>query len=119
MGLVAGAALVVALAAGCSTAQRQALGEQDARDSLSARVERAITGQGLGLDGKLQCSATIADAGQLTSKCTGQASSAVPVEGTFDGTADVHAETCNAHLVVTLDGAAVVDQTGIDCFATP
>jgi hypothetical protein len=48
--------------------------------------------------------------------CSGVDASGAAVTGTFDGTADVDAESCTAHLVVSIDDRAVVDQPDINCF---
>ena len=111
------AVAVVALAAGCSDEQRRDLGEEDARDTLSARVEQVLDEQGLELDGDLDCTADLAEDGTATANCTGTDTAGAAVVGTFVGTADVEAETCTAQLVVTVADASVAEVTDVDCFA--
>lgn len=104
------------LIAGCSADQRRALGEEDARDALTTHVERAVEADGLELDGDLDCRAEIGEDSAMSASCSGAATSGVSVAGTFDGSADFDAESCSAHLVVTIDAASVVDRADVDCF---
>ena len=108
---------VVALAVGCNEEDRRELGEEDARDALSAQVEQVLDEQGLELDGDLDCTADVAEDGTATANCTGTDADGAAVVGTFAGTADVDAETCNAQLVVTVADAAVAEVADVDCFA--
>jgi hypothetical protein len=113
---VAGTAVVVLLAvSGCTSAQRQALGEQDVRDALSTQVDKAFAGRGLSRDGNLDCASTIGSDSKVSATCTGAAKSGEAVTGSFAGTADVNAETCSAELTVKINGNQIVDQPGVDC----
>jgi hypothetical protein len=115
--VVAGTAVVVLLAvSGCTSAQRQALGEQDVRDALSTQVDKAFSGRGLSRDGNLDCASTIGSDSKVSATCTGAAKSGEAVTGSFTGTADVNAETCIAQLTVKINGNQIVDQPGVDCF---
>jgi hypothetical protein len=115
--LVASMLGALALVAGCSDEQRRDLGEEDTRVALQDRVTAALDDAGLTLDGDLDCTADIGTDDAVTTSCTGTTTSAAAIVASFAGTADVDAETCTAQLVIELDGAPVVDESGVDCFA--
>ncbi len=104
------------LAVGCTADQRRGLGEEDARDALTMQVERAVADRGLELDGDLACRAALAVDSALTAECAGLTVSGVVVAGSFDGTADVDAESCSVRLVVEIDETPVVERPQVDCF---
>lgn len=113
--LLASVALVL-VASACNHADRKELGEEDARTTLQQRVEQAVTGRNLSLDGGLRCTAGIDDQGALSASCEGTTTSKQAVSATLAGTADVDAETCTAQLAVTVDGEQVATEPDVDCF---
>jgi hypothetical protein len=112
---LASVALIV-VASACNHADRKELGEEDARAMLQQRVEQAVTGRNLSLDGGLRCTAGIDDQGALSASCQGTTTSKQAVSATMAGTADVDAETCTAQLAVAVDGEQVATEPDVDCF---
>ena len=112
-----GAALVLLVAVGCTNEQRRSLGEVDVQEALAGRVELAVAGRGMELDGVLDCSSEIAADGAVSGSCAGITTSGAPAIGTFDGTGDVEAGTCSASLVIDVDAEVAVDEPDVDCFA--
>lgn len=108
----------LAITAACSDEDRRELGAQDAEESLQGRVQQALAGQGLELDGDLSCAATITSDDVVASSCDGTTTSGAPVTGSYEGTADVSAgaETCAVRLVVLVAAEPVLDEPGVDCF---
>ena len=115
--LGAGAIALVVLA-GCSTAQRQAMGEQDVRDALASQVRLTVSEHSLRLGDTLVCMANIDTTSALSASCSATTTTGQPVKATFAGSADVNAETCTAALAVVIDGEMAVDQTGVKCFTS-
>jgi hypothetical protein len=114
-----GAAVAMLGVAACTDEQRQALGEEDLRDSLRGRIVDVLEGDDLELDGDLLCVAAIADGSAATAGCEGTTTSGAAVAGTYDGTADIDAETCTARFDVVVDGAAIAGEDDVDCFDVP
>jgi len=110
------AAGVLLLGAACTDEQRRALGEEDVRASLAARVSAAVEADGSELEGDLDCQATIGDDGVVTAGCTGTTTTGDAVSGAYAGTADVDAETCAADVVATIADEPVMGETGVECF---
>ena len=100
----------------CSDEQRRALGEEDIRDALAGQVQQVLDEHELEPDGDLDCTGDISSAGVATGSCTGTTTTGAPIDGSFDGTADVDDETCTAQLVVEVDGEVIADSTSVDCF---
>ena len=116
--LVAASALAVLAFSSCSAEQRREFGEQDVHDSLASHVDRAINDRSLAMSDSLDCTSTITVDSHVSASCVGTASSGQAVAASFNGTADVNAETCTALLVVDIDGHRVIDQPYVQCFAT-
>lgn len=114
--VLAGLAVLAVTATACSDDDKRALGEVDVRESLTVQVEDALSEQQLDLDGDLDCSATITEAGEVDSTCSGTTTSGEEVSGVYTGEADIDAETCTADLVVTVDGSPAVERSSVDCF---
>ena len=110
---------VVALAAtACSDDQKRALGEEDVRDSLHASVEQVVGDAGATLGDDLECTSSIGADGAVSGSCNGTTANGDAVAATYEGTADIDAETCTADMAVTVGDAAPTTATGVDCFAT-
>lgn len=110
------AAGVLALGTACTDEQRRSLGEEDVRTSLAAQVGAAVESAGLALDGDLDCHAAIDVVGNVTAGCTGTTETGDAVSGAYNGTGDVDAETCTAHMVTTIADERVSDEPDVECF---
>jgi hypothetical protein len=113
--VLAALAVAVVAIAGCSSEQRRAFGEQDLRDSLDSRTTAIVAANDSG-DVSLACAASIGTDSAVDATCTGTTDTGDVVEASFTGTADVDAETCEARLVVRIDGDDVADRPDVRCF---
>ena len=109
------AAGVLALGA-CTDEQRRELGEIDVRDELHDRVEQAADNSGQTIRGDLECDSSITETGQVTASCVGVTDLGDDVAGSFEGTADVEDERCEATLVINVGDDAVVTEPDASCF---
>ena len=116
LAIAAGAVVVLLALAGCSKEQRRDLGEIDVRDALHGEVEQAASDQNLDVDGDLDCTADIDADSNVVASCAGTATSGEAISGTYAGTADVDAEQCSALLVITVEGAEIVNNPDAKCF---
>lgn len=113
--LVLAAALpLLAATAACTDEQRRdiegaavvAVIEERTRDSLE---ERSVE-----ID-DLDCSADIADDGDVTGSCDGSTADGDSIGTTVDGTIDVDEADCSSTLYIDVDGERVVEIADFDC----
>ena len=116
--LVAASVLAALAFSSCSAVQRRELGEIDVNDSLASHVSRAVNDRSLAMSDSLDCTSTITVDSHISASCVGIADSGQAVAASFNGTADVDAETCTALLVVDIGGHRIIDQPYVQCFDT-
>jgi hypothetical protein len=114
--VVAAGAIILVTVTGCTSAQRQALGEQDVRDALASQLKSTISDLSLSLGDSLVCTADIDARLTLSASCAATTTTGQAVNATFTGSADVDAETCTAELAVLIGTVKAVDQTDVKCF---